>query len=139
MRELGPTHGCDYSDYLENYVYIPAHDIAKAKELYKEEGELMMYTDEDAFDAATDEIVSFKTWLERNKEAIGKDTLIVNAVGVDRLLGWPLRVSRTLTSTNADPSHHRLLQAEVELDAGILQYLPLQRHQKQSEFYPRSV
>ena len=93
----------------------------------------MMYTDEDAFDAATDEIVSFKTWREWNKEAIGKDTLIVNAVGVDRLLGWPLRVSCTLTSANADPTHYRLRQAEVEASNTYL----LQFHQKQGAFYPR--
>ena len=33
MRELGPNYGCGYSYYLKNYVYIPAHNISKAKEL----------------------------------------------------------------------------------------------------------
>ena len=68
MRLLGPNHGCDYSDYLKNYVYVPAHDIAITEDMFKEEGGLVMYTDEDAFDAATDTFVSFDTWLDGCKK-----------------------------------------------------------------------
>ena len=61
MRKLGPNHGCDYSDYLKNDVYIPAHEIATMGKFYKEEGELMIYTDADAHDEEKDAVGPFKT------------------------------------------------------------------------------
>ena len=114
MRERGVPHGYDIREPAKNYTLIPPHAVREAQQLFPAPGECIIYTDKEALAG-----VSFKSWLKQQQAAgaLQADTLVLNAHGCDRLLGWPLRVSRALSGV--DPTSLTAIQVEYEHEVTI--------------------
>ena len=104
MRIAGIPHGADFSDNTKNYIYVPAQLKGDVLRLFGNDA--IIFDDEIAHNGGLGRI-SFKQWIKSRKEAgdILPHTLVVNCVGVERLLGWPLRV--------CIPSCNRLSEAQA--------------------------
>ena len=109
MRDRGVSHGYDIREPAKNYTLIPPHAVREAQQLFPAAGECIIYTDKEALEG-----VSFKCWLKQQQSAgaLKADTLVLNGHGCERLLGWPLRVSRALSGVN--PASPTAIHVEYE-------------------------
>ena len=116
MRRAGLPHGANFFDNTKNYIYVPAQLKGDVHRLFGNDA--IIFDDDIAHNNGLGRI-SYKQWVKEKKANgdILPHTLVVNMVGIERLLGWPLRVCIPSCSRVSEAQSHALLAEEAMTDA----------------------